>query len=331
MNIFKTACLLFVIYVLAVQGFSAGFFPFIEEPLTDGKTAAIQKGGQFNGEGWRTTSSTDKLRYILPDSSFAGLMEFEVKGWHRSGSLDQHVWSVCNVLADSYKLKAPCYKHDCIQFRVNDNENIGKDMFRAHGYIMSGAASSNITSCDKYVGTRPKHYVDMGFTEQNWSRVAILWNEQRAAMQVDGTVKGSIGWSSKHIPRKVINLGHDPYYGYRGRAGATFRNVKISLDLPVVLNQPGNSVKGFPKVFIHPNPASSIAKVGFYSRGSIKNTGKFLVDLYSLNGKKLRSLVNKGNSNRVFLNTSDLNPGIYVIKLKLGQNAVFSKKIAIIR
>jgi hypothetical protein len=305
-------------------------YPILEEPLTDGKTAAKQEGGSFSSQGWKSSSNSDKLRYILPDSSYAGKIEFDVKGYN-SSSGDRHVWSVCNVYASNYKPKEPCNMHDCIHLRLNNSHKGSQEMWRAHGVYINGAytpGGSVPTSCNFYVGRRPQSDADISFDSAQWYRMTFTWNQIGASYYVNGVARGILRWPFVYAPRKVINLGHDPYYSYSGLSNVLYKNVKISIDLKPgdtkVTKHPGISYD-VTRLAVTPNPFN---KSTMLSLKSVCNPGeKVTITLFNINGKLVDRISTQGQTliQGIHYAPKNITAGIYILKAEIKKRSFKAK------
>lgn len=89
-------------------------------------------------------------------------------------------------------------------------------------------------------------------------------------------------------------------------------------DISMSINTGTSEIKKQADFIIYPNPANTNARI--MNTDLIKKNAGFLVNIYSITGKLLHS-----QQNNLVIPVSDLIPGIYIVELKTGEKAYYSR------
>jgi hypothetical protein len=93
----------------------------------------------------------------------------------------------------------------------------------------------------------------------------------------------------------------------------------LSTNIPIIDSQQN-------KLTVSPNPAGDYVNISFY----LSKSNNIFISLLSFNGRYIKSLANKyfdKGYNKIKIGISDLNPGIYIIKIQNGKSINYEKLI----
>jgi len=280
------------------------------------KIKAIKENYNFNGVIKNYTSARLNSKYAFQYGrvDIQAKLPSEAGTWPAIWTLGANIDETGNYFGDNFgSVGWP----DCGEIDIMEQNGWNKNI--SYGYL-------------HYRNSASGEYENQGATtsisdsDGSYHKYSLIWTEDVIQILLDNNVfferinTNQIPYDNPHYI--LLNIAMGGTLG--GDIPANFSDAVMEIDYVRVYQQSPlsmNSIGQASKASMYPNPAQDIIEISVSQEDLIKQ-----IEIFDIAGKMIQDH-NNINQNRIILNVSNLNSGLYLVSIKMHKNVITKRLI----